>query len=230
MKWWIVFPIQCVLIYPCHSSFWCSVVTHNWPMELLQAGSWVLGTCPHWIFSTFSLFGSIKCSFEKKMHTKKMHPRRAWPASHPMVLWPLFAAEDLVSCKPQALSWVIKTNFQAERWLNLLSKSRENKIGSAAINFTMFPTRLQRKTFAFTSNLHRPLLSVGICNRMGVACACACVCACVWHLHEGKHPTEHKWLWRVCGTTSIPGGAGRVQIAWTLELVPPEHNHAPTTS
>lgn len=161
-----------------------------------------------------------------------MHTRNCIPEEGGQLLIPWFSDHCLLlPCKPQALSWVIISNFQAERWLNLLSKSRENKIPSAAINFTMFPTRLQRKKFAFTSSLHRSLFSVGSVTKWAWR-VCVCVCA---HTHACDSYTKDT-LYILLSTSfwgefvgPHPSQGGRVQIAWTLDFGPPKYNHCPST-
>lgn len=66
--------------------------------------------------------------------------------------------------------------FQAERWLNLLSKWRENKTGSADINLTMFPTLSPKEEVCVRVQSPEVFILGGICDRMGRGCVHACVC------------------------------------------------------
>lgn len=65
--------------------------------------------------------------------------------------------------------------FQAERWLNLLSKWRENKTGSADINLTMFPTLLPKEEVCIRVQSPEVFILSGIRDRMGRGCVRVCV-------------------------------------------------------
>lgn len=142
-------------------------------MELLQAGSWVLLTCPQWISSTFLLFASTKyslpllneCLLKTPSCTRLVSSSSLRLPHHCFLLRTsyLIQTPGFCFCFYQTPGFESSDNiqFSGRKMAELTQQFEWKEDWKHCRKCNCFPRRLQRKKFSFPFSLQGCLFSVG---------------------------------------------------------------------